>query len=126
MGLFGNETGYLEGLVELPVALPRTEQRNGNEGIDGVRLDAGIVEGLGGPCGEGVAEAELAQVFEAMDEIADDALAALPGNGAGKVELASGAITASEGAGNCAAEGLGADLAKWGLDTDGAGGARFA
>jgi len=36
--------------------------------------DAVIIEGLGGPGGERVAQLELAPVFETVDEISDDAV----------------------------------------------------
>jgi len=62
-----------------------------------------------------VAQLELAPVFETVDEISDDAGAAVGGDGAGEVEFAADAIRAGEGAGDGnRGKGSETDVAEWG------------
>ena len=115
VGVFGEEGSEDFGLVELAFAEAGGVEGDGDEGIDGDGEDPGIIEGVEEPIGEGMAEIKVAIVFEAVDEIADDALGAVAGDGGGEVEGAIGAIGASEGGGDGAVERFGAALAE-GID----------
>lgn len=119
VGVFGEEGSEDFGLIELAFAEAGGVEGDGDEGIDGLGEDAGVIEGVEEPVGEGMAEIKVAIVFEAVDELADDASGAVVGDGGREVESAIGAVGASEGGGDGAVERFGAALAE-GID-DGLG-----
>jgi hypothetical protein len=91
-----DERGKLGGLVEFAFAKTDVVQRHGHECVERARGDARIVERVREPVGKRTEEVALAVVFEVVDEIADDPMAAECGDGALEMHVAIRAVRAGE------------------------------
>ncbi len=89
-------------------------QRHRNDEIEMTAAEPRVAQGLAEPGGEGIAQVTLLSVFEIVDQLADEAAAAIGGHGAIEVQLAVLAIGAAKGLGDGAGKGLGTFRAKWG------------
>ena len=113
VGAFGKESAEDFGLVEIALAETRGMQRHGDDGVERLRADAFVVERLGHPIAERMAQVVVAVVFEAVDELADDSAAQVGRDRTVEMERAVSAVGAGELALDRTVEGLRALPAKW-------------
>ena len=102
----GQQLGQEGRLIKSALAFPGWVKGNGDDDVEVPAAEARIAQGFAKPSGHGIAKVTLLCVFEFVHKFADQAAAAVSGDGTIEMQDAMLAIRATEGLGDGAGKGF--------------------